>query len=79
MVLMPETNIENAAILAERLRASLGDSPIVIDQLTIQVTISLGVAELGRDCEDLQSLLNCADRALYQAKEAGRNRVSIFR
>lgn len=79
VVLMPETNIENATHLAERLRASLGDSPIIVDQLTIQVTISLGVAELGKECEDLQSLLNCADRALYQAKQAGRNRVSIFR
>jgi len=42
----------------------------------VHVTISLGVASAGPDCPDLAALLRAADSALYEAKQAGRNRVA---
>ncbi len=62
--------------LAERLRASLAEPPVAWPEQPITVSASIGLAMF--DCRSLQSLddwINLADRALYQAKRAGRNRV----
>ncbi|HAB62667.1 MAG TPA: GGDEF domain-containing protein, partial [Pseudomonas sp.] len=76
VVLLPEMTIGDARNVAERLRRSLEDvasfhSPI---GLLPGVTISIGVAPMRLN-DDLDSLINVADRALYRAKEQGRNRV----
>jgi len=76
VVLLPEMTIGDARNVAERLRRSLEDvasfhSPI---GLLPGVTISIGVASMRLN-DDLDSLINEADRALYRAKELGRNRV----
>lgn len=76
VVLLPEMALEDAWSVADRLRQSLEDiasfrSPI---GLLPGVTISIGVAAM-RPEDDLDSLVNVADQALYQAKELGRNRV----
>jgi two-component system, cell cycle response regulator len=71
-VLMPHTNLAQAMLKAERFRAALAAQSI--EPLTEPVTSSFGVAELSPQ-EEGQSLLGRVDAALYQAKEAGRNRV----
>lgn len=73
-VLLPETGLEAAVLVGERLRQSVGGSPLPSQAGELGVTISLGVAELQTG-ESLASLLNRADEALYAAKEGGRNRV----
>jgi len=74
-VLLPATALgEAAAGLGERLRAALEGTVVVLPGLELRVTASIGVAELRED-EDLASLLNRADAALYAAKGGGRNRV----
>lgn len=75
-VTLPETSIETALEAAERLRISLADTPVMLDDgQMIRYTVSIGAASLKNASESLTELLNRADSALYKAKEAGRNRV----
>jgi diguanylate cyclase (GGDEF)-like protein len=77
IVLMPEAGREEALAMAERLREEISRMTVVTAGGTLSLTISLGVASLGSNSdEDLDSLIARADRAMYQAKAAGRNTVS---
>ena len=78
MVVMPESDLKIGAMVAERLRAKVEQSPVDTGAPTqsVAVTISVGVAATPLDRFDPQSLIKRADEALYAAKEAGRNRVS---
>jgi len=74
-VFMPNTNENDASVLAERIRAGVEATPFVDFQLTIIVTVSIGIADSVRAGYDFKGLVAAADGALYAAKEAGRNRV----
>ncbi len=74
VVLFPETNLIEAGVVAERLRAAIADQPVTVGDDALQVTISLGVAALTPEL-DLQRLIQSADGAMYAAKQAGRNLV----
>ena len=63
--------------LAERLRERINKYPYLAGDMLIEITASLGVAELQSDDDDFKMLLQRADEALYSAKHAGRNRVKI--
>ena len=73
MVVLPYTNLAAALAQAERLRARV---QLCETGVAGAVTISIGVAELGSDA-NLDALIECADKALYRAKAAGRNRVMV--
>ncbi len=75
VVLCPNTTREQAEVIAERLRHVVDDEPIVTEKGEIDVTISIGVAELDQSSFCLEQLLKKADEALYSAKETGRNKV----
>jgi diguanylate cyclase len=68
---------QQAAAIAERIRASVAASPVEAEGKSIQVTMSAGVAQL-ESCERLGELFRNSDQALYSAKESGRNRVVVF-
>jgi diguanylate cyclase (GGDEF)-like protein len=72
VVLMPRTGLVNATPVAERLRTSLASA--LIEPLIDSITVSIGVAELASG-EQAEAFLQRADRALYEAKRCGRNRV----
>lgn len=72
VAVLPHTGQQAAAQVAERMRASVAQSPAGAEGLAF--TVSLGVASLGAG-ESLDALLSRADAALYQAKKEGRNRV----
>lgn len=80
-VLLPNTNIESAAVIAERMRHLLEQVTVETVRGPVRVTASFGVAALeGEDLnEDPDPLLRMADDALYRAKRAGRNRVELFK
>jgi len=77
-VILPDTKREDAQILAERVRLAISEKAIIMpDQTNLPaVTISLGIAELEKSQTDEQ-LLEAADKALYRAKNGGRNRTSF--
>lgn len=78
-VLLPETGVEGALALAERMRAAIAAKPAVIrEDRSIEVTASIGLAAQPDDGQDAESLISCADKALYRAKECGRNTVVTF-
>lgn len=72
--LMPGTSVETAGGNAERLRRIIEESPLVLGERTLQITISAGAAEVLPN-EDGISVVARADQAMYAAKYAGRNRV----
>jgi two-component system cell cycle response regulator len=77
VVVMPETDIAVAAMVAERLRRRIAAEPFAINAggNSIPVTISIGIAALRGVEDNAASVLKRADQALYRAKRDGRNRV----
>ncbi len=76
MLLLPETSLEKAQEMAERIRFTVADTPFMVDGQTIRFTISLGVTSSESVGQDFESLLKEADRLMYQAKQSGRNRIA---
>lgn len=75
-ILLPETNIEAAALMAERIRASLETTVLVqVGQTDVRCTVSIGVADVCPSIQNHSALYTAVDEALYQAKRLGRNRV----
>lgn len=75
VVLLAQTNAAQAQEMAERIRAAIEAHPFVYENKRLPVSTSIGVAELTTDIESSTTLLKAADKALYAAKQGGRNRV----
>jgi two-component system, cell cycle response regulator len=77
VIVMPETDMAVAAMVAERLRRRIAADPFAIQQgaRSIPVTISIGIAGVRGREDSAAALLKRADQALYRAKRDGRNRV----
>jgi diguanylate cyclase (GGDEF)-like protein len=78
LAVMPEAGITAAVQAGERIRLAISRMPIHFDQHEIPVTCSIGCTASGdASSDDLNALIQRADRALYQAKSSGRSRVEI--
>jgi two-component system cell cycle response regulator len=83
VVLLPDTQLNHACNVAERIRAGISNRPFMLSPESLHVSISIGVARLDTTTPDQafdvlgQKMLAQADQALYQAKESGRDRVEI--
>lgn len=76
-VCLPETHLDQAAALADRIRRSFSTNKIKLqDGQTIYCTASIGVAELKAEDQRIEDLLHRADLAMYESKRGGRNRVA---
>ncbi len=78
VVLLPETPSKGAADVAERIRESMAAKPLVYDGNAVRSTVSIGVASFPEDGNSVDAIVARADRALYKAKNEGRNRVLCF-
>lgn len=78
VVAMPDTDAATAYAIAERIRARISDEPFEITGRgrPVNVTVSVGVGSIGSGLNGPTELIAAADRALYEAKRAGRNRVT---
>jgi len=74
-LLLPETPIEAAYAVAERLRRNVEVSALLSNSKGLAVTVSIGVAEAGPGMSGIVDLMKVSDRALYEAKRTGRSRV----
>uniref|UniRef100_UPI003F69423B diguanylate cyclase n=1 Tax=Paractinoplanes polyasparticus TaxID=2856853 RepID=UPI003F69423B len=73
VVLLPETDAYGGAIVAERLGAAVRAQPVSIDGVQVPISVSIGVAVFPEHGENSLQVLAAADRALYAAKNAGRD------
>ena len=77
-VLLPNTPTDNALQVAETIRQAVEAAMPNIGTQTLRITASIGVASNAGNTQSLQSIQNEADQAMYLAKAAGRNRVSLI-
>ena len=83
-ILLPHTTLEEAQLVAQRLRSAIEKKKINIEEYNIEgvkqlsVTISIGVSQYDKKMKEPQQLYQNADKALYSAKENGRNRVVVY-
>jgi diguanylate cyclase (GGDEF)-like protein len=75
-LLLPETNLEQAKVVAERVQQAWAQTPCTVDGRLIYSTVSIGVAEANAQDKSFEDILRRADQMMYKAKEAGRNRIA---
>jgi diguanylate cyclase (GGDEF)-like protein len=74
---MPETNLDDAALVAERLRRCVAGVQVREQEALIELRASVGVAARSQEMESLEQLIYLADQCLYTAKSQGRNQVVL--
>lgn len=77
-VLLPDTGLSIAHTIAKRLQKIISEKTILYDDIEINVSVSIGVAEFYPEWETIDKLIYYADQALYIAKNRGRNQVVIW-
>jgi len=77
-LMLPETTLQNAQALAERIRTATSAIAIPFGEQTIHITVSIGLVELKNEDVLLDFVMRRADKAMYQAKQRGRNQVVTY-
>jgi diguanylate cyclase (GGDEF)-like protein len=78
IALLPETDLNQAIVVAERLRETVARHSVMGRDPLPPITLSMGITLTGPNSGKIDALLKEADTALYQAKKNGRNRVEVF-
>jgi diguanylate cyclase (GGDEF)-like protein len=78
IMILPETDSNQAVICAERIRANVAEIEIPFEDKTLRVTISLGISTYPDHAKDKEELIRAADTALYASKHRGKNCVTVF-
>jgi len=80
IVMLPHTTAQQALLVAERICASIAAISVGIAKEPFALTLSIGIAETRHEQmgENVERVIQCADEALYKAKQSGRNRIVIF-
>lgn len=77
IVILPDTSLEQAQAIAERMRRALEDDALMHGDVRISITATFGLTQVRADDVDLQDCVRRADDALYEGKRSGRNRVTL--
>jgi len=77
VILLADTPLKNAYVFAERLRREVEISITKFNDIDLKYTISIGLAEIEPSIKSYEAWIECADAALYKAKESGRNKISM--
>lgn len=75
-ILLNNTSLVGAKVIAEKIRKAVEDKTFFFNDVSIQITISIGLSELDTDNQSIEQLYTLADKQLYISKETGRNKVS---
>jgi len=78
VVTLLDTDEKGAEIFAERLRVLIEQSPVLYKQLEVKVTVSIGFACFSNEFKDHERWIEAADKAMYQSKKNGRNKVTVY-
>ncbi len=79
ILILPEAGLEEAGMIAERIRRLVENTLFELGQARIHLTVSLGISNFpGHHARSKEDLVKMADQALYDAKRGGRNRVCVF-
>lgn len=78
VVLVPETHTVGAADVAEKIRKTIEDTDFIHKSDSIKITVSIGITEINTSDKTHEDIFTRADDALYNAKQAGRNRVATL-
>ena len=78
VVTLLDTDEKGAEIFAERLRVLIEQSPVMYKQLEVKVTVSIGFACFSNEFKDHERWIEAADKAMYQSKKNGRNKVTAY-
>ncbi len=76
-IILPDTTVEQAGVLAERVRSGLARLEIPHEEVLLKITVSIGIAQFDTSLESAQRWMEVADQAMYQSKAQGRDRTSI--
>lgn len=76
-ILLSDTNINNAQVFTERLRLDIADAIVKYNDIEINYTVSMGIAEVNPSIESYEAWIECADSALYKSKLNGRNQTTL--
>ncbi|WP_415405639.1 diguanylate cyclase [Sulfurovum sp. CS9] len=74
-ILMPATGMDSAFHIADRLRENIAKHNIIFENRVVQVTVSIGLSCYRKKDNDIQTIIKRSDKALYEAKDSGRNKV----
>lgn len=77
IIILPNCDLNGGAEIAKRIQGSLVKQCLVIENKEICITLSIGIATLTNKHQNFEQLINEADKAMYQAKEKGRNRIEV--
>lgn len=77
-IILTETSIDNAIIPLERFREKVEEHEFIYNGEPVKITVSIGVSEYTEGVNTTRDLIECADKALYKAKEDGRNKLVEF-
>ena len=79
MLILPEADVNSLSAIGEKIRLAVATSPVGLGAVggSLAITLSVGIAAFHADADSADSLIARADRALYRAKENGRNRVEL--
>jgi diguanylate cyclase (GGDEF)-like protein len=78
LVILLDTDAENAAAVAEKIRSEVANTRISLPNAVLQKTISIGLAQYPAHADTFWQVVKYADVALYEAKQRGRNQVIQF-
>jgi len=78
-VLLPDTDLQTALSISERLRMKIDEKPFIVPEMILHITISIGISWMPGDQAELYQLLDQADEAMYEAKRSGRNQVCVYK
>jgi diguanylate cyclase (GGDEF)-like protein len=78
-ILLPETDVEQALVVAERIRSSIEHMNLVFENVRLSISASIGVAQMSTSVPTVDDVLHRADIAMYSAKRGGKNRTVVYR